>query len=192
MQSALDDIFARFEDRHRDLEGTFRAPRQRAGRPAESRPRAVRVDARCCSGATFTSEYAIEGAALCNPSIVAHPDQTGIDRGQRAFRDERPRHRRGPPLVDRIPNRHRDADGSVAMDDPGPVRDDRVDRAGRYSTQRCSAASSHGSDDAGEAADYVLDALGEHFTPSRSRSTDSSRLAHQQAHPRPRRGDRSR
>ena len=28
-------------------------------------------------GATFTSEYAIEGAALCNPSMVAHPDQSG-------------------------------------------------------------------------------------------------------------------
>lgn len=28
-------------------------------------------------GAAFTSEYAIEGAALCNPSIVRHPEQGG-------------------------------------------------------------------------------------------------------------------
>ncbi len=33
-------------------------------------------------GATFTAEYAVEGAALCNPSAVAHPDQTGMAVGQ--------------------------------------------------------------------------------------------------------------
>ena len=26
-------------------------------------------------GASFTAEYAVEGAALCNPSAVLHPDQ---------------------------------------------------------------------------------------------------------------------
>lgn len=29
-------------------------------------------------GATFTAEYAIEGAALCNPSAVVDPDQSGV------------------------------------------------------------------------------------------------------------------
>jgi len=29
-------------------------------------------------GATFTAEYATEGAALCNPSAVAAPDQSGV------------------------------------------------------------------------------------------------------------------
>jgi len=33
-------------------------------------------------GASFTSEYAVEGAALCNPSAVEHPDQTGLAPGQ--------------------------------------------------------------------------------------------------------------
>jgi predicted GH43/DUF377 family glycosyl hydrolase len=32
-------------------------------------------------GATFTAEYAIEGAALCNPSAVPHPDQSGVPEG---------------------------------------------------------------------------------------------------------------
>ena len=36
-------------------------------------------------GATFTSEYAIEAAALCNPSIVAHPDQAGTAAGSLRF-----------------------------------------------------------------------------------------------------------
>lgn len=33
-------------------------------------------------GATFTAEYATEAAALCNPSAVLHPDQTGLMKGQ--------------------------------------------------------------------------------------------------------------
>ncbi len=32
-------------------------------------------------GAAFTAEYAIEGAALCNPSVVPDPDQTGVPEG---------------------------------------------------------------------------------------------------------------
>ena len=62
-------------------------------------------------GATFTSEYAVEGAALCNPSMV---DPPGPIRGQprgSAVRDECPGHRRGPQLL------HRLQDG-----DPSPVR----------------------------------------------------------------------
>ena len=33
-------------------------------------------------GATFTAEYAVEAAALCNPSAVEHPDQSGLLPGQ--------------------------------------------------------------------------------------------------------------
>ncbi len=33
-------------------------------------------------GATFTNEYALEGAAICNPSAVLHPDQSGLLVGQ--------------------------------------------------------------------------------------------------------------
>ena len=33
-------------------------------------------------GATFTAEYATEAAALCNPSAVLHPDQSGLIQGQ--------------------------------------------------------------------------------------------------------------
>ena len=36
-------------------------------------------------GAAFTSEYAIEGAALCNPSMVLHPDQAGGSPGCARF-----------------------------------------------------------------------------------------------------------
>jgi predicted GH43/DUF377 family glycosyl hydrolase len=33
-------------------------------------------------GASFTAEYATEGAALCNPSAVLSPDQSGLQAGQ--------------------------------------------------------------------------------------------------------------
>ena len=75
--SSLDDVITRFDRRHRDLAGTFRrhalelADRLRTADQL-SEPRMLLL------GATFTSEYAIEGAALCNPSIVAHPDQAGM------------------------------------------------------------------------------------------------------------------
>ena len=36
-------------------------------------------------GAYFTLEYSLEAAALFNPSIVRHPDQSGIDEGSMRF-----------------------------------------------------------------------------------------------------------
>jgi predicted GH43/DUF377 family glycosyl hydrolase len=36
-------------------------------------------------GAYFTQEYSLESAALFNPSMVWHPDQSGLEAGQRRF-----------------------------------------------------------------------------------------------------------
>ena len=44
-------------------------------------------------GASFTAEYAVEAAALCNPSAVLHPDQNGLRR-RGSSRDQPPGHRR--------------------------------------------------------------------------------------------------
>ena len=84
VQSSLDDVITRFDGRHRDLVGTFR----RHARELADRldPDIHLSDARILLlGAAFTSEYAIEGAALCNPSIVAHPDQTDMAAGSLRF-----------------------------------------------------------------------------------------------------------
>jgi predicted GH43/DUF377 family glycosyl hydrolase len=71
----------RFAGRHRDLEGTFRhhfdLVRHRAERAEDLSPAR-----RLLVGAYFTHEYAVEAAALCNPSVVAHPDQSGLLAGQ--------------------------------------------------------------------------------------------------------------
>ena len=70
-----------FGKRHDDLAGTFRhhfdLVRHRADDSLE-----LSESRRLLVGAYFTHEYAVEAAALCNPSMVAHPDQTGLAAGQ--------------------------------------------------------------------------------------------------------------
>jgi len=83
-RASLDDVVIRFSERHRDLAGTFRrhtcelADRLDPGRELSE----VR---KLLLGKMFTSEYAIEGAALCNPSMVAHPDQVRTVAGSLRF-----------------------------------------------------------------------------------------------------------
>jgi predicted GH43/DUF377 family glycosyl hydrolase len=71
----------RFGGRHADLEATWlhhydlvHHRVDRAGR--------LSATARLLVGAYFTHEYAVEAAALCNPSMVVHPDQTNVAEGQ--------------------------------------------------------------------------------------------------------------
>lgn len=73
-----------FEGRHRDLSTTweqhFELVRHRVhGRGPVSAARQRLI------GACFTQELAIEGAALMNPSMAPHPDQTGLPPGAQRF-----------------------------------------------------------------------------------------------------------
>ncbi|CAN5195167.1 glycoside hydrolase family 130 protein [soil metagenome] len=162
VRSSVDDIFTRFQARHRDLESTFRRhARELSDRlnPGDdlSEPLSLLV------GAAFTSEYAIEGAALCNPSMVAHPDQSGIDSGSKRF----------VMSVRGIGEGHHSSIGfrTGVVDAAGTVT---MEKTASYATvgitdsAELSAAVFRSElarlDDAGEAADYVLDALGNHFT----------------------------
>ena len=81
---ALARTLARFSAGYRDLAGTlernFQLVAHRVG--AEI---AVASARRQLIGAYFTHEYALEAAALFNPSIVAHPDQTGCQPGEVRF-----------------------------------------------------------------------------------------------------------
>jgi len=77
----LRQTVALFNGRHHDLEATFQhhydLVHHRVPRTADPSPKA-----RLLVGAYFTHEYAVEAAALCNPSMVPHPDQSGLDPGQ--------------------------------------------------------------------------------------------------------------
>jgi len=80
-KSLLEQAVEQFARRHRDLEDTFLhhfdLVRHRADRADD-----LTATQRLLVGAYFTHEYAVEAAALCNPSVVAHPDQSGLDTGQ--------------------------------------------------------------------------------------------------------------
>lgn len=108
--AALEDVTIRFNERHRDLDGIFR--RHAAELADRLNPEAeISEDRLVLLGAAFTSEYAIEGAALCNPSIVLHPDQTGISPGGARFIMSVRGGQGEVTLVDRVPDRRHLRDG---------------------------------------------------------------------------------
>jgi predicted GH43/DUF377 family glycosyl hydrolase len=77
----LDDVLARFAGRHHDICNTFQhhydLVHHRVPQDLELSP-----SARALIGAYFSHEYSVEAAALCNPSMVPHPDQTELQPGE--------------------------------------------------------------------------------------------------------------
>jgi predicted GH43/DUF377 family glycosyl hydrolase len=77
-------IRSKFSNRHRDLDGildaSFAAVADRIG----SRDN-LSDDRRRLIGAYFTNEYSVEAAALTNPSIVPHPDQSNLQPDYKRF-----------------------------------------------------------------------------------------------------------
>jgi predicted GH43/DUF377 family glycosyl hydrolase len=164
VQAALDDVISRFDSRHRDLAGTFhRNAHELADRLDPGRE--ISDERMLLIGATFTNEYAIEGAALCNPSIVAHPDQTGIATGSLRFvlsvRGIGEGHRSSIGFRTGIV----DAAGRATIDDPSPfVTTGRIEPA--LLDKEIFRVELDRRGNAREAADYVLNALGDLFTRS--------------------------
>ncbi len=76
-RNILDTVFAEFRDRHRNLEETFRLGYERVKLFLPSRTELSKVK-RLLLGSYFTCEYSLEAAALFNPSIVPHYDQSGL------------------------------------------------------------------------------------------------------------------
>lgn len=82
--AAMDSVRQRFGNRHRN----FPAILLRNFRLAADRVRdlpELSDDRRLLVGAYFTHEYAIEAAALFNPSMVPAPDQDGVGPGEARF-----------------------------------------------------------------------------------------------------------
>ena len=84
VEKSYDDVRARFEGRHHGLTETFLRHADELSDRLDPQLQ-LSPTRRLLLGATFTSEYAIEGAALCNPSMVIHPDQTGVSPGALRF-----------------------------------------------------------------------------------------------------------
>jgi predicted GH43/DUF377 family glycosyl hydrolase len=82
--SQLADVLENFQGRHRNLLKTFerRADEMEEALLAHCTFSEVQ---RQLIGAYFLNEYSFEASALFNPSIVPHPDQTGIAAGSLRF-----------------------------------------------------------------------------------------------------------
>ena len=80
----LGQVLGEFEDRHERvtdmLRNRFLAVRHHLGEAWEPSP-----ERQALIGAHFTHEYSPESAALFNPSIVPHPDQSGLPNGALRF-----------------------------------------------------------------------------------------------------------
>lgn len=82
--TTLNETIGRYGDRHFDFRATLA---EHFALIAHHLPKVMDIstERRDLIGAYFTKEYAVEGAALFNPSIVIHPDQTGLAAGQLRF-----------------------------------------------------------------------------------------------------------
>ena len=80
--SQLKEILSEFQSRHFDLKSVFL---ENYGKLATHIPGNLSLAKKLLVGAYFTHEYSIEAAALFNPSIVPHPDQSGLAEGALKF-----------------------------------------------------------------------------------------------------------
>ncbi len=81
---SLDALLEEFGSRHLDIEPTLLANYERV-LPHIVTQTPLSHSRRLYIGALFSGEYALESAALFNPSIVPHPDQTGVPEGGLRF-----------------------------------------------------------------------------------------------------------
>jgi predicted GH43/DUF377 family glycosyl hydrolase len=173
--ASVHELLGRFAPRHRDLRGTFL---RHASELVDRLDPAVEIsdERMLLMGATFTNEYAIEGAAVCNPSMVAHPDQRGVAHGSVRFvmsvRGIGEGHRSSigfrTGIIDETGHPHIDPAAGLATvgDTRATTLEAAVFRAELSTT------------DAGEAADFVLDGLGGHFTRAELDAQLARLLAH--------------
>jgi predicted GH43/DUF377 family glycosyl hydrolase len=162
VEATLDDLKARFAERHRRLDDTYREHfgviAHRLG--PKDKPSAGQE---LLLGAYFTGEYAPGATALTNPSMVEHPDQTGLQPDEVRF----------VMSLRAIGEGHRSSvefrtgilgpDRALRVDEPGVLIE-----AGRRSQRLYEKAQLHAqlveTTAYDETASYVLDGLGPRFT----------------------------
>lgn len=83
-ESLLAEVLENFKGRHRNLLERFEARADEMGDAFASHSPFNTVQRRLV-GSYFLHEYSFEAAALFNPSIVAHPDQSGAPAGGQRF-----------------------------------------------------------------------------------------------------------
>ncbi len=77
-------VLGEFDGRHFDIESVLHAHFERVRRHVFTQ-RVLSSNQQLLIGALFSGEYALESAAIFNPSIVPHPDQSGAPDGDLRF-----------------------------------------------------------------------------------------------------------
>lgn len=82
--SLLEEVYEEFSTRHQNIRGMFL---ERFGQVCSPTPSQIQMSEarRLLIGSYFMAEYSLESAALFNPSIVSHPDQSGLPPGDLRF-----------------------------------------------------------------------------------------------------------
>ncbi|HZJ79621.1 MAG TPA: glycoside hydrolase family 130 protein [Dysgonamonadaceae bacterium] len=83
-EQQLEETLLLFADRHRDLEELLMRHYDRVSEYVIKKETISKTQ-KLLIGAFFTMEYSIESAALFNPSIVPHPDQSLLPKGSMRF-----------------------------------------------------------------------------------------------------------
>ena len=159
--STLSSARSRYAARHPDLGAVFEANFARVAHHVE-RSDELSTERRLLIGAYFTHEYALEAAALSNPSIVAAPDQAGLATGEQRF--VMSLRAIGEGHISSIEFRSGviDAQGHVVVDEPSPFVMTGQRRAPRYD-KRAFRRKLNELGTLSQTVAQVLDALSERF-----------------------------
>jgi predicted GH43/DUF377 family glycosyl hydrolase len=161
--ATLEATLAAFAGRHRQfetiLEEHFDLVAHRLGARID-----LSEERRLLIGAYFTNEYAVEGAALFNPSIVLHPDQGQVGLGEARIILSLRAVGEGHLSCIEFRTGVIDADSQVRIDDPGSVLVSGRARPSVYERELFRGKLAE-LGEGGESAAFVLDSLPERFTP---------------------------
>jgi predicted GH43/DUF377 family glycosyl hydrolase len=84
VHTLLQDVLAEFDGRHQQTKDLLKARFERVKGSLLTNQK-LSEERQLLLGAYFTHEYALEAAALFNPSIVPHPDQSDLEEGALRF-----------------------------------------------------------------------------------------------------------
>ena len=164
VSEGLAELLERFGSRHRDLTATFD---QHADRIASRIPGGTVLsdERRMLLGATFTHEYSVEAAALCNPSFVPAPDQAHAGPGGLEVVMSTRGIGEGHISSLGFRSAHIDEHGQVTIESGGPHARTGTVSPGTLHADVFRGMARRFSDDS-EATRWVLGALGDQFTPA--------------------------
>ena len=101
----LNEVSAEFSQRHQQIHRSF-LERFEQVRDLVMTDEGISEQRQLLIGSYFVCEYSLESAALFNPSIVPHPDQSDTASGRSAFYPQPARHGGGAYFLHHFSNRY--------------------------------------------------------------------------------------